>query len=993
MTDRRFSRRRTLSLRCAVPLLVGGAISLAHADGSLPLPLSGAAYAVAQEAQRDYNARRYDQSATQAREAIRQRPDVVDLRLLLANALAAGGHQSDAIKVIDDARKAFGDQRVLMVRRQQILVAGRPYTPTPAFLAAQEAYRAYARQDYPAAQEAARHSLDLDPNSMMVRLLMVDALAAQHKDAEAYVAIQRALAMDTSAPRQGGDGMAAGVGGRGGTNTAAMSQADAERDLADRRAVVGARLAIPDATAAALALKNGDTVQAVKEAKTAVMFAPNDPTYRELLVAALLADRQAPAADGAATDAMALHSPAGASDSDPSGATFWVWRAFARAQQNLRPAAIADATTALGKLPSLDTIPWPATPSRDAPVAQADASMQASTATQPAFVPQRAPATQLGRDLQSNVGPIGSTPGTNVAPLPSTAAGTAGSTAADDANLLLARRTRAINARLSMADLALYLGDATLAMAALQPLHDALARTGGGARTTPPDINTVAVAQRWQEAQGLAAGKTPTLARLYPPPPLATPDTDADATSVLAATSSSQRAIAGPAPGTASLSQSVANRGPAAPPILECTLSTFGPACMTYPYDPAYAAYQAGARAFDRRDYGAAVQGASDAVRIAPDDATHQLLLIDALNADGRQSEARRVASRAVDHGVLDAVPDVQGGYLAAAANRPRLAAARFQRADADGDLPPSAYLDAGYAMLQTGNAPVASTYFKRAIDANQAGTIAIPAPALLDTRRTESEIDRRGGVTVSTSYRPGVASGLQNNPSTSAANKSLQTSVEGYWRPWGYMGGHMVEVYARVSGTLWDDRSGFASASNSGARDGGVASLSGAVGVRGRPFASQNLVLALEREIPIGRNATSDWLARAAYSNGFGTMIRYDVPSWWTGTFYGEVGRYLQAGKNYWTTEADLGRTYRIDAIKPEATIFPYAVIGGDYNQLTNNGYGVGLGVGVTMRWQFREDLYHAPQSYLQGSVQYRFKIAGDDRAKGVFINLTYGY
>ncbi|MCP1118933.1 NfrA family protein [Robbsia andropogonis] len=915
-----------------VPLLLGGAMPFAHADAVLPLPLSGPAYAVAQEAQRDYNARRYDESATQAREAIRQRPDVIDLRLLLANALAAGGHQREAIHVIDDARRDFGDQRVLLARRQQILIAGRPYTPTLAFLAAQEGYRAYARQDYPAAEAAASRSLDLDPRSMAVRLLLVDTLAAQHKDAEAYAAIQAALEMDASggsdiADTSSAPFTAAARAGHDRADAAAISRADAERDLNDRRAVVGARLAIPDATAAALALKNGDDVQAVKHAKAAILFAPNDPTYRELLIAALFADRQPQAADTEATAAIALHGTTGASDSDPSGAIFYVWRAFARAQQNKPGEAIADAQSALQQLAV-----------RDAP---------------------------------------------SLAPTDS------------DDNLALARRTRAINARLSIADLALYLGNAGVAEVALQPLHDALGQSDGEAHPTPTDINAVAVAQRWREAQALTAGKAPTLARLYPRIPATTSDTDAGGAAPLIVSSSALRAVTIPEPwsGTGAASTQTVARGRPAPPILECTLSTYGPACMTYPYDPAYAAYQAGARAFDRRDNTAAVLAAREAVRIAPDDATHVLLLIDALNADGRQSEARRVATNAVNQGLLDLVPDLQGAYLASAANRPKLAAQRFQRADANGDLPPTGYLDAGYATLQAGDAPVASSYFKRAIDADQAGTIALPPPTLLDTRRTESEIDRRGGLTVSTSYRPGVAAGLENNPSASTANKSLQTSVEGYWRPWGYMSGHTVEVYARASGTWWDDRSGFASASNSGARDAGVASLSGAVGVRGRPFATQNAVLAVEREIPLGRNAVSDWLARAAYSNGFGTAIRYDVPSWWTGTFYGEVGRYLQAGKNYWTTEADLGRTYRIDAIKPEATIFPYAVVGGDYNQLTNNGYGVGVGAGLTMRWQFRQDRYHAPRSYWQASVQYRFRIAGDDRAKGVFINLTYGY
>ena len=77
-----FGDRRVLAL-CAA--------DLAHTDDTLPLPLSGAAYRLAQEAYAAYDAHRYAESIARTREAIRQRPDVVRLRLLLANAWRRAG--------------------------------------------------------------------------------------------------------------------------------------------------------------------------------------------------------------------------------------------------------------------------------------------------------------------------------------------------------------------------------------------------------------------------------------------------------------------------------------------------------------------------------------------------------------------------------------------------------------------------------------------------------------------------------------------------------------------------------------------------------------------------------------------------------------------------------------------------------------------------------------------------------------------------------------
>jgi hypothetical protein len=50
-------------------------------------------------------------------------------------------------------------------------------------------------------------------------------------------------------------------------------------------------------------------------------------------------------------------------------------------------------------------------------------------------------------------------------------------------------------------------------------------------------------------------------------------------------------------------------------------------------------------------------------------------------------------------------------------------------------------------------------------------------------------------------------------------------------------------------------------------------------------------------------------------------------------------------------------------------------------------------VGVGVGVRYWFRESKYKAPQSYVDFSVQYRAKVVGDDSAEGVFARMTYSW
>jgi len=51
------------------------------------------------------------------------------------------------------------------------------------------------------------------------------------------------------------------------------------------------------------------------------------------------------------------------------------------------------------------------------------------------------------------------------------------------------------------------------------------------------------------------------------------------------------------------------------------------------------------------------------------------------------------------------------------------------------------------------------------------------------------------------------------------------------------------------------------------------------------------------------------------------------------------------------------------------------------------------GAGPGVSVRHWFREDRYAAPRSYVDFSLEYRFRLSGDDRARGLFLTSLISY
>ncbi|MDR5882025.1 NfrA family protein [Caballeronia sp. LZ032] len=439
--------------------------------------------------------------------------------------------------------------------------------------------------------------------------------------------------------------------------------------------------------------------------------------------------------------------------------------------------------------------------------------------------------------------------------------------------------------------------------------------------------------------------------------------------------------------------QSLARRGvtqavqvdPLARPTFECRADEFGASCDVYAHDPALAATRAARLAEQRGERGAAADEWRTAIAAVPDDPQPRIALIDDLVALGRTREASEAARGVIDAQLLDALTDVQAAFVAQRAGDNALALDYFARADRNGTLPASAQADAGYAALGTHRAGEGARYLEHAIDRSADGPAdeALSAQALNDARAAHAEATRNWGFSAAVNYRGnGAQQGVAFSPVPGVSN-NWQAGVEAYWRPFGSLGDRMFEVYAR-------------SYENFGVKGGGpsgTSTLQAAFGARVKPFASANAIFAIEKIVPLGSDVRSDWLARAAYSNGFGDARRLDVPSWWTGTVYGEAGHYIANHSSYATANARLGRSYRVDALSPRLTVFPHAVVGMDYDSAIDHSVPVGVGAGVSARYAFRGGRYDAPRSFVDVSVQYRFRVAGDDRAKGVFFGAVFSY
>lgn len=279
-------------------------------------PLQGQAWQLANQAYKLYEAGRYAPAAARAQEAIRLRPDVLRLRLLLIFSLQKLGKLDEAVKAADAAAQAGLSSPELEDARKNLQagVAEGSAQQTAAyrkgFPFAQKAYAEYQDKAYEASERNAETAFRADPQQGIWALLWIAALEAQEKYQEAMDASDAALAL-------------------GAPNTS---------DLLGRRQSMQRMLAEPYAIKGYQALIANNPAEAVPFAREAVELAPGVGTHRLLLITVLMLNDQLQDAEAAATDAL---------EQDDEDTSALVLRGYLKQRQGKTESANADFDTAL----------------------------------------------------------------------------------------------------------------------------------------------------------------------------------------------------------------------------------------------------------------------------------------------------------------------------------------------------------------------------------------------------------------------------------------------------------------------------------------------------------------------------------------------------------------------------------------------------------------------------------------------------------------------
>ncbi|MBC7548474.1 MAG: tetratricopeptide repeat protein, partial [Polaromonas sp.] len=287
---------------CVAKVLLGLAVVVGGgARAQSELPLSGPAFVLADQAYKSYAQGDYRAAAEKAREAVRLRPDVASLNVLLRRAEAAQSSPPPA--VVGVLREPRG--------KRAAAVRGAVAAPlSPAYAAADAGYKAFDGGDFDAAIGHATRAVNLAPANLDYRLLLINALAGANRLSEAEQAVSQAAA-----------------------------QGDNPRLQAQRSAIAQRQAQAPGAVAFA-AIERRDAESAIANARSAIRLSPNDLAYRQVLVQGLLLGDQLVEAEAAATEAMALD----ATDPSPQ-----VLRAYARQRQGRALDATSDFSQALGQ--------------------------------------------------------------------------------------------------------------------------------------------------------------------------------------------------------------------------------------------------------------------------------------------------------------------------------------------------------------------------------------------------------------------------------------------------------------------------------------------------------------------------------------------------------------------------------------------------------------------------------------------------------------------
>lgn len=300
-------------------------------------------------------------------------------------------------------------------------------------------------------------------------------------------------------------------------------------------------------------------------------------------------------------------------------------------------------------------------------------------------------------------------------------------------------------------------------------------------------------------------------------------------------------------------------------------------------------------------------------------------------------------------------------------------AAEAFESAMQKNDGFPPLWEELGYAYMHDSQNSRAADAFKRAIDnalaEAQADASAEGSGAAAEKtyrlRKEVTKLQTHLTTTAYLSYVPGATGSTSWSGGDSSRTVRSGGGVEMAWIPpfIGLRDDRILQVIGRVSASL-DQGNSFSFDEKS---------WQGAVGLRYKPFQSQNFSVGVERLFHIGRNAEDNWLFRGMYSWADGLDLTPGKPFWNYSFIYGEYDYF--ADYNARSTlygEARQGITFNLQdkwLVSPHV-VADFRLVEPDRDQDSLAEFGAG----VSLRYLLPPFAYEAPRSSMEFLLQYKY-------------------
>jgi bacteriophage N4 adsorption protein A len=287
---------------------------------------------------------------------------------------------------------------------------------------------------------------------------------------------------------------------------------------------------------------------------------------------------------------------------------------------------------------------------------------------------------------------------------------------------------------------------------------------------------------------------------------------------------------------------------------------------------------------------------------------------------------------------------------------------------------------DLAYLNLRNSENKASEYWFKQAIDVRiaQLGSaqkdVINNDDELVSLRKEVREINDNLKITAYSNYRQNNnTANFSGAPGTFGGAIPSQGGVELDFRPpvIGLRDRRTLTIFSRV---LWSmEPDSFKVDSKT---------FQSTLGVRYKPFKTQNFNINVEKLFKIGDSSQNNWLIRGMYGWTNGFDINYGKKYWNYTTLFGDLGYFVKSPDILsFYGEARQGISYNL---RNSIVLTPHAVIDG--RTQTNNKRNVNYleaGGGLSLKYYFNQTRYSAPKSYIEFLMQY----------KGGIVNIDSGF